>query len=492
MGWTSEDLDKLAAIVDAERSAGNRHPWVAASKALGCSKSACRNAYARHCRGDQTAQPQLVKRPTEDGGLVVTADAVAEIKTVEQLIAAAQIDDRIYATSDGEAGAYQVTVRAVDWSAAGHILDRVVRGDLDASGAIKELRKLQSFRKVQNHRVSIKFRNRYPERMIEDLSAACLKDIREAAASIPWERAPRRKGKLLLELPLKDVHFGKLAWRKETGEDYDLKIATKMYEDAVDDYVARCLAHPEGPPVRSLYVVGSDFFHIDSSARQTTSGTPMDVDTRFHKLFLTGRDVAIRTILKLLKFGPVDVMVIPGNHDRESSFHLGYVLDAWFHEHPDVTIDTEPRDRKAYQWGVVGLMYTHGNLEVRSRLPKVFPESFPRIWANTLWREIHKGHIHSRQVKKPGKAVLHPMAIHPDNATGFVVHEDVGVIERTMPSLSAIDQWHYGCAWVGSVRGAEAYLWDRERALRDVLHHAVLPPPVSDRPMEAETIFAHG
>ena len=37
----------------------------------------------------------------------------------------------------------------------------------------------------------------------------------------------RKSGGLLLELPIMDLHLGKLAWKKETGQNYNLSIAIR-------------------------------------------------------------------------------------------------------------------------------------------------------------------------------------------------------------------------------------------------------------------------
>jgi len=38
----------------------------------------------------------------------------------------------------------------------------------------------------------------------------------------------------LLEISIFDLHFGKLAWHGETGEDYDIKIASKRFINAIE------------------------------------------------------------------------------------------------------------------------------------------------------------------------------------------------------------------------------------------------------------------
>jgi hypothetical protein len=58
---------------------------------------------------------------------------------------------------------------------------------------------------------------------------------------IPKLKTPKKEfivlmdSKYLLEVALMDVHFGMLAWGKETGTDYDIDIAEELFLYAVQD-----------------------------------------------------------------------------------------------------------------------------------------------------------------------------------------------------------------------------------------------------------------
>ena len=43
----------------------------------------------------------------------------------------------------------------------------------------------------------------------------------------------------MLEVPIVDLHLGKLAWAPESGEDYDHKIAQKRFMSVIDDVIER-------------------------------------------------------------------------------------------------------------------------------------------------------------------------------------------------------------------------------------------------------------
>jgi hypothetical protein len=75
------------------------------------------------------------------------------------------------------------------------------------------------------------------------IAEACPEIIKRMEAHSPaYRKAPavkRLTDPHLLELSLADHHFGKLAWGRETGEDWDLRIAENVWLDAVDDLLAK-------------------------------------------------------------------------------------------------------------------------------------------------------------------------------------------------------------------------------------------------------------
>jgi hypothetical protein len=90
---------------------------------------------------------------------------------------------------------------------------------------------------------------------------------------------------MLYQINLFDAHIGMKAWGPETGEDYDLYIAIRRYEEAF-----MRLLHEAPEHSRILLPIGQDLFHFDTliqgKAGATAKGTPQDVDSRWQKLFI--------------------------------------------------------------------------------------------------------------------------------------------------------------------------------------------------------------
>ncbi len=253
-------------------------------------------------------------------------------------------------------------------------------------------------------------------------------------------KRPRRPSDNMLELCLPDLHFGKVGWHLQTGyEDYDVSIARGIFEEAVSSLLSRTEPYKFG---NILFVVGNDVFHTDNTENTTYSGTQVDSDTRYHRTFRIVREVMVNTIDSLRQVAPVDVMVIPGNHDRMTSWHLGDSLECWFHKYKDVTVDNDPVSRKYKRWGNVLLLMCHGDKGKRMDYPTLMASERPVDWGQTLYREIHTGDKH--QIK---------------------VEEKFGIRVRILPSLSGTDTWHSENMFVGNQRQAEAFVWNKEVGL---------------------------
>lgn len=246
----------------------------------------------------------------------------------------------------------------------------------------------------------------------------------------------------LLEISIPDLHIGKMAYRAETGEDYDLKIAVKRFKDAIAEILSRVNIKKLD---RILFPVGNDLINVDNDQLTTTGGTPQDCDSRFSKMVKITRELLIDTIHQLSNIAPVDVMIVRGNHDSTISFLMGEILDAFFHSNPRVKIDNAPTWRKYYQYGKVGILYTHGDKEKHNSLGLIFATEQPKMWADTKFRFAKLGHFHKT------KTVQY---VSVDTEQGFQV--------QTLPSLSGTDEWHSSKGYLG-LKQCKAFLYHRTK-----------------------------
>lgn len=246
----------------------------------------------------------------------------------------------------------------------------------------------------------------------------------------------------LYEISIPDIHFGKLAWGEETGEDYDLKIACERFNVAIAELLSRVnLEKVE----RILLPIGNDMINIDNNNNTTTAGTPQSVDGRFPKIIRVVKELLIENIVKLATIAPVDVLVIPGNHDNHTMFMIGEILEAYFYNTEKVAVFNSPEPRKYYQYGLNGFQYTHGDNEKHPELGLIFATENPKLWADTRFRVAKLGHFH--KTKK-----LNFVSV--DEFQGFQV--------EVLPSLSGTDLWHKKKGYMSN-KAAKAFLYHKTK-----------------------------
>jgi len=225
-----------------------------------------------------------------------------------------------------------------------------------------------------------------------------------------------------------------------------MEVCERRIDDAVDDLLVQAKSYVLDKIVLPW---GNDFFHYDTLSGTTTSGTPLDRDSRFQKMFRKGRAIASRTIRKCAEVAPVDVVIVPGNHDEITSFLLGEVLAAEFEGDARVTVDNSPRMRKYVKYGKNLIGFTHGKEEPHKKLPLIMAQEVPQMWAETVFREMHTGHFHTSKV-----------------SDSVPVNSYNGVRVRTLQSLSGTDAWHAKMGYIGETGGAEAFVWSHSKGLR--------------------------
>lgn len=246
----------------------------------------------------------------------------------------------------------------------------------------------------------------------------------------------------LYEISIPDMHFGKLAYRAESGEDYDLKIAIKRYKDAVEELLSRAnLMCVE----KFLLPIGNDIIHVDSDKNTTYADTPQDCDSRFAKMVVVVKKLLIETIDRLSIIAPVDILVIKGNHDSTVTFLLGEILESYYHNNECVNVNNSPKWRKYYQYGRNGFLYTHGDKENHKDLGLIFATEEPKLWADTKHRFCKLGHLHKS--KKTEYTSV-------DSHQGFQV--------EILPSLSGTDEWHYSKGYLSN-KQAKGFIYHKEK-----------------------------
>ncbi len=110
------------------------------------------------------------------------------------------------------------------------------------------------------------------------------------------------------------------------------------------------------------------FFNFDDTAGNTTRGTRQDNDSRWQKMYTVGVELLVKAIDILAQIAPVDVFVVPGNHDKQSSYYAMMYLSAYYKEVEAIEIDTSPKTRKYREFGKCLIGFSHMNNEKVSNI----------------------------------------------------------------------------------------------------------------------------
>lgn len=223
---------------------------------------------------------------------------------------------------------------------------------------------------------------------------------------------------LLTIYPWGDPHIGMLAWPLESGNDFNLSIATSQLYEAVDKLVAIA------PPSRHALIINlGDFFHSDNQQNRTArSGHALDVDSRWAKILHVGVNVAVRCVQRALeKHDVVEVDNRIGNHDDHSAVMLAACLANRFQDNPRVKVNTSPSMFFYKHFGECLIGSTHGHTVKPDKLPGVMATDQAEAWGKTKFRYWYTGHVHHESKK-----------------------EFPGCIVETFRTLAARDAWHHG------------------------------------------------
>lgn len=334
----------------------------------------------------------------------------------------------------------------------GYRKDRQVEWDVEDGKTLHgKVRDSGKMLVVVLYHVEVRFLKKKQEVEAREVIRTMIEDAKQYAPQYPIIEYPEMKNGHLYEITMFDIHFGRLTWDEESGENYDIKLATK----AVKSSLVRLLALVKDQNVdRILLPLGNDFFNVDSKFNTTTNGTAQQEDTRWQKTFRKGRELCVWMIDTCAQVAPVDVVMVPGNHDQQRSFYLGDALECWYHDSKNVNVNNLAKPTKYYNYGLNLIGFNHGSDLQLNKLPTLMALDEPELWAKTKYREWHTGDKHH-------KKELIPFA---DESSGMVV--------RIIRSLVSFDAWTFNSGY-RSLRASESFLWSKDEGM--IAQYTALP-----------------
>lgn len=230
--------------------------------------------------------------------------------------------------------------------------------------------------------------------------------------------------KLLTLIPCNDWHVRLLTWSRETGENWDLKIAERVIGSGIEDAIARSPSSDA-----AIVLGGGDLLHADTDQNRTEkSNNVLDADGRHQKGIEVAQRLKVRTIDAALRNNQrVIVRILKGNHDEYSSVAIAFFLLAWYRNEPRVTVDVDASLYFWHRFGNVLLGATHGHTVKLKDMAQIMAHRRAEDWGRTKFRYVHGFHIHHK--------------------SQFVT-EGGGVISESHQAPIPQDAWHYGAGFL--------------------------------------------
>jgi transposase len=265
---------------------------------------------------------------------------------------------------------------------------------------------------------------------------------------------PVTKGKFCAVVGVSDWHYMKLAFSNDGKETYNRKIARKKLLAAESSLLSELVSH--GTPEIIYLPIGTDNLHIDNPQQTTTRGTPQagQTDGDWRQSLPEYVDVMINMIEAYSQLAPVDVISIPGNHDKHTSFVIGIMLKLFFEKNERVTVTTGLHPRVYKRYGKVCHVFDHGD-----------DKSLPKFRANMHKSVLTEAKEQGVNINAIDEWIFYSGHLHHESSI------DLGsVFHYVIPSLAGIDAWERSGMYLGSKKQATLYLADPIKGRKAVLY----------------------
>lgn len=234
-----------------------------------------------------------------------------------------------------------------------------------------------------------------------------------------------------------DVHMGK-------GPDMSFEEQLSTFTSKAKELASNVLRASK--PSKVLTVFGGDYFNVDNAHNQTTSGTPQEMSATPTAMLERGILAACNYVDAMRTVAPVDILVIPGNHDALLTWALYTALKLRYADEPTVTVLENTASRAYYRYGASLMGFEHGDGPKHGDLGMLMAVERRKLWGETTQSYWFVGHLHHVREYETGGAHI------------FQV-----------PSLSPHDSWHKKKGFCISKQAHRAFLFDEDKG-----HYATL------------------
>lgn len=202
---------------------------------------------------------------------------------------------------------------------------------------------------------------------------------------------------------------------------------------------------------RLIYVIGSDAFNSEFT-NMTTRGTPQENILSYDQAYTLVCDHEVKTIRMFLENSmQVDVMFIPGNHDRYAGWHMVNWLKMYFRDEPRVAVDETPDFRKYASYGKSAMMFNHGDKTNHQKLAGIFPQEFRKGWSD---HEIFYAFTGDKHVER--SEIINGIKFY-----------------RVAAFTTTRSEWEHHNGYIDSLGEASGFLIDKNTGITNIFKHYI-------------------
>jgi len=305
----------------------------------------------------------------------------------------------------------------------------------------------------QNQQIKVWLRRKVPK-VIEDAVGNLLKRLEKKSpvvSKIKRVKPCKPQHRYAFEICLLDPHFGLQCYKGASDADWSQEKCASIIMSSLDDLLEQVEKYM---PIEKIMIpFGNDFTHADNVFNTTTKGVVQPEAVSYLPNVIQAETLAIAIVDRVKKVAPVDVICVPGNHDRQTSFWLGRVLNAYYCNDKNVSVAAGPEPYKFWRFGtnLVGLEHGH-SIKQTVRLAALMANECKDVWAETEYRVWHLGDQHRQ------------------GSGRIIMMEEQGVSPEFVPGLTPPNEWHKLNSFNWQKRGSWGFVWHYTEGLRARLH----------------------
>jgi len=320
-------------------------------------------------------------------------------------------------------------------------IERVVVNNWEVAGK-KSKQEWDGVWKTGLRQIKITLKRKKAEQVSVERLLEQIKDSSPLMLPIKYPKAVKSKPKRALEISLMDPHYGMLCYKGDSDQPWDLEQCEKLCMWSIESLMERAAVY--GPFEEIVFPFGNDFMHHDNLNHTTTRGTLQPEGLSYSHVYERAIKLAVTMVERLAEMAPVKIIQVSGNHDQVTAFTLGHVLNAYYRNDPNVSVDVSPSPYKFYQYGTNLIGFDHGHHIKPIRLAALMAHECADVWAQTSFREWHLGDQHRKGTGRP------------------TIMEEQGVSVEYLPALTPPNAWHRLKSFNWQQRGAMGFVWDHD------------------------------